>query len=693
MIINNLTLNSPIDDLSSKASATAEKLKDANIKSIEDLLWTLPRKIIKLPEVKSFSLIKPDEFFRGNGKILSIQARPNFKARGKGKAMLYNINVVVKDMFSEGIINLKWFNCYSSIQKKLSSLSTIDFLGVATEFNETIQIVNPEYCELGQMEIQNGLRIQYPTISSINSVNLKKFIDKVPMYLWDNLPEVLPAQIIEKHNFLNRSQAFKYLHGKIDPNLWDEDEFEKAKDRLIYEEFFLDQIKIDLRKKTRALSKSPAIDLENLNLNEYYSLYPYELTQDQKNAIIDIVNDLKSGHPMMRLIQGDVGCGKTTVAVISCLIMIYKGYQASIMCPTEALALQHFEGISNLCGDKIKVQLLLGSQSAKEKTKVLEALANGEIDLIIGTHALFQESVGFKNLGICVIDEQHKFGVEQRLKLTSKGNGTHCIIMSATPIPRSLSLTQYGDLDISIIKNMPSGRKGVSTRIVNDLTYDKYLSFIKTRLEMKEQAYILVPAINENTEININDLNNTLELYKKYFPEFRISGLHGQMKAEEKNQVLSDFKNHKIDLLVATSVIEVGINVINSTIMAILNPERFGLSSLHQMRGRVGRGEKPGFCFLVTDKKLAPESLNRLKVIEDNTDGFKIAEEDLKIRGEGDLFGAEQSGIVTQKRIANIVIHQDILYSVILDFKSVNTSELDYLKQKVLTDEKILSTI
>lgn len=693
MSINKLTLNSSLDELTSKKSATTEKLVAANIKTLEDLIWTLPRKVVKLPEVKSFSEIQLDEFFRGQGTILSIQARPNFKARGKGKAMLYNISVSVKDKFSEAVIILKWFNCYSSIQNKLSQIKSIEFLGVPSQFNETTQIVNPDYCEIGEMVLENGLRIIYPTISTITSTNLKKLIDKIPEYIWDSIEENLPQDILTKHRFLSRSKAFKYLHAKIDPSKWSEEEFERAKERLIYEEFFLDQIKIDLRKKTRASSKGIVLKTNEDDLKNFKMLYPYELTSDQNSAINDIVTDLKSGVPMMRLIQGDVGCGKTTVAVIASLVTIANGFQVALMCPTEALALQHFSSTKEVCPKNIRIKLLLGSHSAKEKKYICSELENGDIDLIIGTHSLFQESITFKNLGLSIIDEQHKFGVEQRLKLTSKGEGSHCIIMSATPIPRSLSLTQYGDLDISIIKSMPASRKGVSTRIVTDQTYDKYLSFLKTRIEMKEQAYVLVPAINENTEININDLNNTLILYKKYFPEFRIVGLHGQLSSQEKAQIFNDFENHKIDILVATSVIEVGINVLNSTIMSILNPERFGLSSLHQMRGRVGRGSKPGFCFLVTDKKLAPESMHRLQVIEKSTDGFKIAEEDLKIRGEGDLFGAEQSGIVSQKKIANIIIHQDILYSVIQDYREVDKTPLENLAKSILRDEKILSTI
>ncbi|EQC43349.1 ATP-dependent DNA helicase RecG [Bacteriovorax sp. Seq25_V] len=694
MSTNSLNLKSPISSLYKKPSTTVEKLTNANIITLEDLIWVLPRKTIRLPAVSSFKNAQVDEYFRGNGKVVGIQARPNFKAKGKGKAMLYNITATVQDSISSGIISLKWFNSYSSIQKKIAACESIDFLGVVSVFNDQLQIANPEFSLAGEASIQEGFRIQYPTISTITSTNIKKVIDKVPQYIWDSIPEVLPQEIVIKNSFISRADAFKYIHGKVEITQWSEEHFELAIKRLKYEEFFLDQVKVSLRKKSRSTQEGIIISPNSSKVDELLNIYPYPLTEDQLNSVNDIINDFKSGKPMMRLVQGDVGCGKTTVAVIAAALAISENYQAALMCPTEALALQHYSGLLKVLPSSIKIGLLLGSTSAKNKISVLGDLKSGVIDLVIGTHSLFQDGVEFKNLGLSIIDEQHKFGVEQRLKLVSKGSGSHCLIMSATPIPRSLSLTQYGDLDISIIKTMPSGRKGSQTRIVTPETFPKFLSFLKTRVEMGEQAYILVPAINESPDQNIRDLNNTFEKFKQFFPSFRIKELHGQMKADDKAQTFEQFGNHEIDILIATSVIEVGINVINSTIMAILNPERFGLSSLHQMRGRVGRGEKPGFCFLVTERSLSAESMHRLQVIENNTDGFNIAEEDLKIRGEGDLFGQEQSGVITQRKLANIIIDQDIFYHVIKDFKELeSTSEVQDMTNTLSSDEKILSTI
>jgi ATP-dependent DNA helicase RecG len=339
---------------------------------------------------------------------------------------------------------------------------------------------------------------------------------------------------------------------------------------------------------------------------------------------------------------------------------------------------------------------LLGSTKSKDKKTILHNLKNGKIQILIGTHSLFQESVDFKNLGLAIIDEQHKFGVEQRLKLVSKGSGTHCLIMTATPIPRTLSLAQYGDLDISSIRMLPMGRKGIKTRITARENYLKYIEFVRSRLLMREQAYFVFPAIGENEVTDLQNVKDSCRKYKELFRGFRVEMLHGQMKPEEKEAIVEDFRAQRIHILISTSVIEVGINVPNATIMSIYNPERFGLSSLHQLRGRVGRGEKPGFCFLVLDKDLPPDSFKRLEVIEKNIDGFIIAEEDLKFRGEGDLFGVDQSGSVTQKRLANYLLHSAILEEVVKDIDVLQTKNpqlIEPILENLAKNQKILDTI
>lgn len=702
--INEIRWDSTLEEFLGKAnSKSIEKLETVGIKEVRDLLWIFPLRIVELPPLRSFQYVEEGRIFIGRAKVLNIQAKPNFRVRGRGKAMLYNIIVHVQDTLSDKILQLKWFNSYGSVKDKISKATWIEFMGEASLFNAQAQFANPELHVLESPDspspfatAANELKIQYPTVNTIPGLTIKKFMDRIPMSLWNNIPETLPFSLVKKKNFLSLSESFKVIHAKVRPNA----ELEiAAETRLIYEEFFEDQIKIYLRRQyfKKPKANSYAVDHETYRI--FCARYPYSLTQDQSFTMEDVRRDLSGEHPMMRLVQGDVGCGKTTIAMIAAMIVIEKGAQAALMCPTEALATQHFISAKEIFDEKqYKVRLLLGSTPAKEKKQIQNELVEGDIDFIIGTHSLIQETVQFKELGLAIIDEQHKFGVDQRIRLTSKTTGTHCLIMSATPIPRSLSLTQYGDLDISTIRVMPAGRKGYKTRIVTEETYPQFLNFIKTRLSLGEQIYVVVPAITENVETqqDFHNLESVLEKFKKYFPQNKVQGLHGQMKPDEKAQMFHDFKNHKIDILVSTSVIEVGINVLNATVMAIMNPERFGLSSLHQLRGRVGRGEKPGFCFLVNDKQISNLSMERLKVIENNTDGFKIAEEDLKLRGEGDLFGTDQSGSQTQKRLANIILHADVLNEARTDaFHLIENRDPDVGKLliKYSGDERIFTTV
>lgn len=695
--------SSLLDFLGKANIKSIEKLNAAGIKEMRDLLWIFPLRVIELPPLREFKYVEEGRTFIGRAKVLNIQAKPNFRIRGRGKAMLYNIMVHVQDALSDKILQLKWFNSYGSVKEKISKATWIEFMGEASLFNGQPQFANPEFHILESPDspspfatASNELKIQYPTVNTVPGITIKKFMDKIPASLWNNIPETLPESIIKRKNFLSLSESFKVIHAKIKPNADLEAQAEK---RLIYEEFFEDQIKIYLRRQYFKKPQSQVFKVEEQTFKSFCARYPYTLTSDQMNTMNEVRKDLLGPHPMMRLVQGDVGCGKTTIAMIAAMIVIENGAQTALMCPTEALATQHYLSTKELFDEsQYNVKLLLGSTPAKEKKQIQKELAEGEIDFIIGTHSLIQKSVEFKNLGLAIIDEQHKFGVDQRIKLTSKTSGTHCLIMSATPIPRSLSLTQYGDLDISTIRVMPAGRKGHKTRIVTEETYPQFLNFIKTRLSLGEQIYVVVPAITENVESeqDFHNLEAVLEKFKKYFPQNHVEGLHGQMKPDEKAQMFHDFKAHKIDILVSTSVIEVGINVINATVMAIMNPERFGLSSLHQLRGRVGRGEKPGFCFLVNDKTISALSMERLKVIENNTDGFKIAEEDLKIRGEGDLFGTDQSGSQSQKRLANIILHADVLNEARTDALHLidhRDPDIGKLLSKYSDDERIFTTV
>lgn len=699
MNTNNIELSSPISSLL-KTKTPSENLNHLNtvgIFTVEDLLWIFPLKIMIVPKVASFKNAIIGSYFRGQGTIISLNARPAFGVKGKGRALLYNVTATVKDKFSDTSLYLSWFNCYGSTKLKLEKIKEISFSGEVSEYKSIRQIANPEY-EEGFTENANELNylIQYPTIQGVPGSYIKKLMERIPLTVFDQIKETLPREILSKRNLHQLSETIKILHGKIPAEKYSEKIYNLAFDRLVYEEFFQEQIKVLARRQFLQHEPAQKFHSTQKEVDQFLKLLPFTLTEDQHNALVDIENDLLLGKPMMRLIQGDVGCGKTAIAFIASIMVLSKNAQVALMCPTETLAIQHFQTIQEyLKNTSYKVIALLGSQTAKEKKSINKLIQEGEVHFVVGTHSLFQDSVIFKNLKLAIIDEQHKFGVEQRIKLMKKGEGTHTLIMTATPIPRSLSLTQYGDLDFSIVKSIPQGRKGIKTRIVEPLNFDKYLSFVKTRLELNEQIYVVVPAIEESEKLDTQNLEQAFLDYKQYFPHTPIQSLHGRIKGPEKAQILNDFAQGKTKILISTSVIEVGINVPNATVMAILSPDRFGLSSLHQLRGRVGRGNKPGFCFLVVDENKNPQVMERLKVIESTTDGFKIAEADLAIRGEGDLFGTAQTGIAT-KRFANIFLHQKILYDAIGDVKDLIQSQYPPILErinKLKNDPKILATI
>lgn len=691
-----INLSSSIEQLfKSKSAKTLEALNQAGVQTIQDLLWVFPLRIEKIPALHNFSTVKIGEYFRGIGSVRDIQKRPSKSGFGKGRVPLQNISVIIKDYYSDSYISLKWFNTYPSIVKKIESSEYFGFLGKVQEFNGATQIVNPEITPLSIEELdslsQGGseeLKIQYPTVNKISSANIKKVFDKIPDHIWTNMAELLDDNFLEENNFLNLSDSFQIIHGKT------KGDFEKAKSRLIFEEFFTEQAKLHVRRKLYKQETSIKIESDTENI---FSFFPHDLTVDQKAVLLQISEDLSSQKPMMRLVQGDVGCGKTWVAFGSALAVINNGFQVALMCPTESLARQHHQEAKELFEEKgIKVELLLGSTKASEKKSIYNDTQEGKIQLLIGTHSLIQEALQFKNLGLAIIDEQHKFGVAQRIKLVSKGKGSHCLIMTATPIPRSLSLTQYGDLDISTIKSIPKMRKGFKTRLVEDSNFQQFLSFFKTRLSMGEQAYVVVPAIEENEVMDLHNVEKVHEKFENFFPEAKVFPLHGKMTPTEKEDAFLTFKKKEIDVLIATSVVEVGINVPNATIMAILNPERFGLSSLHQLRGRVGRGDKTGFCFLILDQQVSKEAKDRLRFIEQNSDGFKIAEEDLRNRGQGDILGKDQSGSDGIKKLANPLIHFSLLEMARNTIEEMSDSPDENFKQfldRVSKDELVHSTI
>ena len=482
------------------------------------------------------------------------------------------------------------------------------------------------------------------------------------------LPEILPAEVREAHQYMTRYDAFKMMHFPESS-----ERYEEARHQLAYEELFVMQSGLALLRNKEQCHKGPKMGPNGDLMAQCIENLPFSLTGDQQRALEDIRIDMEDERPMQRLLQGDVGSGKTVVATLSLLKAIENGYQGALMAPTEILAAQHYEGIADVCGNLgITIELLTGSTTKKEKERIYEGLADGSINMIIGTHALIQECVNFYNLGLVIIDEQHRFGVEQRARLQQKGTYPHVLIMTATPIPRTMTLSVYGDLAVSLIKEMPPGRKPVKTYAVDSSYKERLRIFFGKEMAEGRQVYVVCPLVEESEKLDLQAAEELyLELKEYFYKAYEVGLVHGRMKPSEKDEVMNAFHRGEISLLVSTTVIEVGVNVPNATIMCIEGAERFGLSQLHQLRGRVGRGSHQSYCILVSDSK-NDVSQERLKLMEQTQDGFELAEQDLLLRGSGQLFGLAQSGL-PDLRVANIIKDIEILVQArkdVLEFAS-----------------------
>ena len=480
------------------------------------------------------------------------------------------------------------------------------------------------------------------------------------------LPEILPAEVREAHQYMTRYDAFKMMHFPESS-----ERYEEARHQLAYEELFVMQSGLTLLRNKEQCHKGPKMGPNGDLMAQCIENLPFSLTGDQQRALEDIRIDMEDERPMQRLLQGDVGSGKTVVATLSLLKAIENGYQGALMAPTEILAAQHYEGITEVCCNLgITIELLTGSTTRKEKERIYEGLADGSINMIIGTHALIQEGVNFYNLGLVIIDEQHRFGVEQRARLQQKGTYPHVLIMTATPIPRTMTLSVYGDLAVSLIKEMPPGRKPVKTYAVDSSYKERLRTFFGKEMAEGRQVYVVCPLVEESEKLDLQAAEELyLELKEYFYKAYEVGLVHGRMKPSEKDEVMNAFHRGEISLLVSTTVIEVGVNVPNATIMCIEGAERFGLSQLHQLRGRVGRGAHQSYCILVSDSK-NDVSQERLKLMEQIQDGFELAEQDLLLRGSGQLFGLAQSGL-PDLRVANIIKDIEILVEArkdVLDF-------------------------
>jgi len=658
--MNNNILNTPIDYLKGLGPNRSTIIKkELNIFYFKDLINFFPNRYIdktKYYKIKELPNISSD--VQIIGKINEINEI------GSGR----NKRLVVEFSDGEDIIELIWFKGLKWLKNSIQLNTVYIIFGRLNFFKNKISIVHPE------LEIYNTEKIKFrkklqPIYSSTEILSKKgisnKFISGlIKTVLFDmniGIKETLPNYVLKEFNLLDKKNAIQNIHFPID-NLY----LEKSIERLKFEELLFLQLQL-LRKNIyrREKIKGHSFNIVGKLFNKFYdSVLPFRLTNAQKRVLKEIRKDLGSKAQMNRLLQGDVGSGKTIVAFMSILIAIDNGFQTCLMAPTEILSVQHFNSFIEISKTlNINIKILTGSTKTSHKKEIYEALEKGEIDLLIGTHSLIQDKVKFKNLGLAIIDEQHKFGVAQRSLLWAKNiTPPNMLIMTATPIPRTLTMSAYGDLDISIIDELPPGRKEITTVHRNDNKRLSVFKFIKEQINEGRQIYIVYPLIDESKKMDYKDLMDGYESIAREFPspKYQISIVHGRMKAADKDYEVKRFENKKTQILVATTVIEVGVNIPNASVMIIESSERFGLSQLHQLRGRVGRGEHKSYCILMSGNKINRESKEKLKIMTSTNNGFLIAEKDLEIRGPGDVMGTQQSGVISLK-IADIVSDKKIL--------------------------------
>ncbi|MGZ3771674.1 MAG: ATP-dependent DNA helicase RecG, partial [Bdellovibrio sp.] len=565
---------------------------------------------------------------------------------------------------SSGQIHCKYFRVpYKGYFERFKPFTNVRVVGKVTEYRGRLEFHHPDIRDIEpDEETKDALIPLYTEIEGFATAKIMKLVRQAFAQIEEWPEEALPKWILEKYQLKSRKEALREIHFPNPQAASEYAEFKSsAQRRIIFDEFFWLELYLASRKTGFKKEGAPQIKNKGERLKALIQQLPFEMTGAQKRVFAEIKNDMEQAHPMHRMVQGDVGSGKTLVSFMAALYASESGYQSCLMAPTEILAEQHLKNAKKVLEPLgVRLALLVGKTKISERKKILEALAAGEIDLIVGTHALIEDEVQFKNLGLAVIDEQHRFGVEQRGVLKNKGNSPHFLVMTATPIPRTLAMTVYGDLDVSIIDEMPAGRSPIQTRVAYESKRSQALQFMLEQLQKGRQAYIVYPLVEESEKIDLKDAVSEYEKLKEQFPEIKFGLLHGKMKPDDKDQVMEQFRCHEIQVLVSTTVIEVGVDVPNANIMIIEHAERFGLSQLHQLRGRVGRGEYKSFCILIMGYAVSEEGRQRTEMMEKTSDGFKIAEFDLEMRGPGEFMGTRQSGLSGFK-LANLIRDMQIL--------------------------------
>jgi len=657
--------NLPVTDLKGVGPRVAEHLKKININNVEDVLFHLPYRYEDRSRVVSIGALRPGQASVIEGVI--DHAEVAFTRRGKSRRMLL---CHISD--GTGSILLRFFHFNKIQQNKLIKGCRLRCFGEARFGASSLEIIHPEYEQLisdEPIKTQDYLTPVYPTTEGVHQALLRRISDQV-LNLINNeniLQELIPDDLSKSFNLYSLKKALNYVHRpptNADLGLLS-DGLHASQQRLAFEELLAQHLSLQkVRQQTRRYESYPLQSKVDL-IEKFVVALPFEMTAAQSRVNNIILQDMSKNHPMMRLVQGDVGSGKTVVAAMACIKSIESGYQAAMMAPTEILAEQHYQNFKNwLQPLGIEVAWLSGKLKGKKREQMLELIVSGKAAMIVGTHALFQKEVKFENLALVVVDEQHRFGVHQRLALREKGEAEgripHQLIMTATPIPRSLAMTAYADLDYSVIDELPPGRTPVKTVVIPEDRRDEVIDRVKSACSQGKQSYWVCTLVEESEFLQCQAAEDTVIQLQQYLPDLKIGLVHGRMKPDEKEQVMQQFKQGEISLLVATTVIEVGVDVPNASLMIIENAERLGLSQLHQLRGRVGRGSEASHCVLMFKKPLSEHAKSRLSVMRETSSGFDIAKKDLELRGPGEVLGTRQTGLI-QLRIADIVRDEPML--------------------------------
>lgn len=643
--MENIRLDNSVQYLKGVGPKMSELLNKLGIYSVKDLLEYYPRTYEDRTKLTTIDNFQKDQ----NVLFLGTLVKPVTMVYARKKKIL---STVVTDE-SGAIALLTWFN-QVYIKGRLKEGQTYLFYGKVNSATGARAMLDS--CSIYDVSRIDKIQGLYP-IYSLTAGVTQNYLFKLINGLIDSgvvIEEIFSDEFRKKYNLAEANYALRNIHFPKNYNM-----VTTARNRIIFEELFLFQLAL-MNIKEKEIGSVKTNYYHDLDESDFLKLIPFELTNAQKKVIEQIKGDMSSNVVMNRLIQGDVGSGKTMVAAIAMYLAVKNGYQAALMAPTTILANQHYIELSNYFSKlNIKVEIMTSSTTKRQKEKIINALKNKEIDIIIGTHSILEDNVEFNNLGLVVTDEQHRFGVKQRMKLSAKGNVVDTIVMTATPIPRSLAIILYGDLDLSIIDELPPGRKPVDTCVVNDSYNQRVYNFLRKQINEGRQVYVVCPLVEENEDLDLNSVEKLYQEYKDEFKEYNVGILHGKMKNKEKDTIMKEFKDNHINILISTTVIEVGISVPNATVMVIENADRFGLAALHQLRGRVGRGSAASYCILKSNNKSAL-SRQRLDIMRKSNNGFEIAQKDLELRGPGDFFGVRQSGM-PEFKLANLLTDTRIL--------------------------------